>query len=198
MKCRASTDAPPGVYEFEFVDATNMRSIQDPHMHAGKLKIIDPQHMQADERLCGGKTGRRAHVQPGAAIAGPRFQGLASNPHRPSLGHVPMEARLVSYLGGALVVTHYMLAAYPRASWNLMVEKDCTLSTIPTYAVCRLARCNLPRVDPTSCSAHHLAPQRRCGFRLSRFVYRSIYEKRDGPRCTAPDGRLCEGGTAIM
>ena len=100
MRCRATPDPP--VSEFEFVDATNMPSIQDPHMHAGNLKIVDPQHIQA--RWQGYADGKPSpsHVQPGPAIAGPRFQGLASNPHRPSLGHVPMEARLVSYLGGSL------------------------------------------------------------------------------------------------
>ena len=45
MKCRAGSD--PNQLVFEFVDATNMRSPQDAHMHAGTLTIIDPQHIQA-------------------------------------------------------------------------------------------------------------------------------------------------------
>jgi hypothetical protein len=45
MKCRAGAD--PQQLVFEFVDATNMRSMQDSHMHAATLTIIDPQHIQA-------------------------------------------------------------------------------------------------------------------------------------------------------
>lgn len=47
MKCRASASADPRIFEFEFVDATNMRSLQEPHMHAATLTIVDAQHLQA-------------------------------------------------------------------------------------------------------------------------------------------------------
>jgi hypothetical protein len=45
MKCRAGSD--PNQLVFEFVDATNMRSMRDRHMHAGTLTIVDPRHIQA-------------------------------------------------------------------------------------------------------------------------------------------------------
>lgn len=45
MKCRP--DATQTEFAFEFVDATGLSSLAQPHMHAGTLKIIDAQHIQA-------------------------------------------------------------------------------------------------------------------------------------------------------
>ena len=45
MKCRAGSD--PNQLAFEFVDATNMRSMRDRHMHASMLTIVDQRHIQA-------------------------------------------------------------------------------------------------------------------------------------------------------
>ncbi len=44
MKCRGGSD--PRHMVFDFVDATNMRSPQDDHMHAGTITIVDPDHLQ--------------------------------------------------------------------------------------------------------------------------------------------------------
>jgi hypothetical protein len=45
LKCRGGSH--PNRLVFEFVDATNMRSTHDTHMHSATLTIIDPRHIQA-------------------------------------------------------------------------------------------------------------------------------------------------------
>jgi hypothetical protein len=45
MKARNGTN--PGELVFEFMDATNLRSPADPHMHAGSITIVDANHLRA-------------------------------------------------------------------------------------------------------------------------------------------------------
>ena len=45
MRCLSGTD--PNLLQFEFVDATNLRSAEDFHMHAGTIRIMDSGHIQS-------------------------------------------------------------------------------------------------------------------------------------------------------
>ena len=56
MKARNGTN--PGELVFEFMDATNLRSPADPHMHAGTITIVDADHLRRSGK--GTRTGNRA------------------------------------------------------------------------------------------------------------------------------------------
>ena len=40
--------AKPDQFVFEFLDATNMKSLQDHHMHSVTITIIDDHHLRAE------------------------------------------------------------------------------------------------------------------------------------------------------
>jgi hypothetical protein len=44
MKCVSGSD--PHTLVFQFVDATNMRSLDDPHMHGLSLEIVGPNRIR--------------------------------------------------------------------------------------------------------------------------------------------------------
>ncbi|MHB8951479.1 MAG: multiheme c-type cytochrome [Pirellulaceae bacterium] len=47
MKCRGGSDPQHLIFEFELVDATDMRSLHDAHVHAGTIAIVGPDHLRS-------------------------------------------------------------------------------------------------------------------------------------------------------